>query len=476
MTLVCQQRSKPVRRRNVVALLTLPLLVASGVFSVPSTGAATAPTPASLFSMATPATPATPVLPQDDPFYQPPAGYESASPGTILRSRTVQLAAFATLPQKVRAWQLLYRTTNFEGQPEATVTTVLLPAGTKPRGLLSYQVAEDAVAPQCAMSYVLRQGAGLAGAISQAEVLFIDAALAQGFAVSVPDYEGPGGDFGAARQPGYAILDGVRAAEQFAPLSLPGQSTAVGIWGYSGGSLASGWAAQVQPSYAPELNVRGVAVGGFVTNIAQAFTQINGGAASGLIVSVLEGVARTTPALAAALNMYLTPAGRAALANGASQCAAADVAEYPFVNLSNLLTISFAQFLALPPVKAALNGLNLGGSVPTAPMFVYHAVNDELIPIGGTDATVENYCAKGDSVTYTRDELSEHLSLAVIGAPAALSWLTQRLTGGVVTHGCTTTTVPSMLLTAGDLDNASTMLLADLMGLLDQPIGPAEFG
>jgi hypothetical protein len=353
---------------------------------------------------------------------------------------------------------------------------VLLPAGTAPRGLLSYQVAEDAAAPQCAMSYALREGAGLDGAISQAEILLIDAAVAQGFAVSVPDYEGPDGDFGAARQPGYAILDGIRAAERFAPLGLPGQSTAVGIWGYSGGSLASGWAAQVQPTYAPELNLRGVAVGGFVTNIDQAFTQINGGEASGLIVAVLDGVARTVPALAAALDTYLTPAGQAELANGASQCAAADVAEYPFVNVSNLLTIPLAQFLALPSVSAALNGLNLGGSVPSAPMFVYHAVNDELIPIAGTDATVDNYCDHGESVSYTRDELSEHVSLAVIGAPAALSWLTQRLTGGTEPLGCTTTTVPSMLLTAGDLDNVSSTLLADLAGLLDQPIGPAEFG
>ena len=247
----------------------------------------------------------------------------------------------------------------------------------------------------------------------------------QGFALSVPDYEGPGGDFGAARQPGYAVLDGIRSAEQFSPLGLPGESTPVGIWGYSGGSLASGWAAQVQPSYAPELNLRGVAVGGFVTNIVQALNQINGGEASGLIVAVLDGVARTVPALATALDTYLTPAGSGALANGASQCAAADVAEYPFVNVSNLLTIPPAQFLAIPSVQAALDRLNLGGSVPAAPMFVYHAVNDELIPITGTDATVAPYCAKGDSVTYTRDELSEHLSLAVIGAPAALSWLTQ---------------------------------------------------
>lgn len=41
------------------------------------------------------------------------------------------------------------------------------------------------------------------------------------------------------------------------------------MWGYSGGSLASGWAAGLQPNYAPELggNLLGAALGGFVTNI-----------------------------------------------------------------------------------------------------------------------------------------------------------------------------------------------------------------
>lgn len=33
-----------------------------------------------------------PLLPSDDPFYQPPLGYQHAEPGTVLRSRDVELA------------------------------------------------------------------------------------------------------------------------------------------------------------------------------------------------------------------------------------------------------------------------------------------------------------------------------------------------------------------------------------------------
>jgi hypothetical protein len=107
-------------------------------------------------------------------------------------------------------------------------------------------------------------------------------------------------------------------------------------------------------------------------------------------------------------------------------------------------------------------------------MFVYHSVDDELIPVAGPDATVAKYCAAGDSVTYTRDILSEHVSLAFIGAPQALSWLTQRLTGGAVPHGCHTTTVLTMLLNPTTLRGGAQLLLNDAGALLDQPIGPAD--
>jgi hypothetical protein len=295
--------------------------------------------------------------------------------------------------------------------------------------------------------------------------------VAQGFAVSVPDYEGPDGDFGAARQPGYAVLDGLRAAENFTSLGLPGPRTPVGIWGYSGGSLASGWAAQVQPNYAPRLNVRGVALGGFVSNVPQTLLNINGGIGAGLIVSVLQHIANTVPAIAKLIGTYATPAGKALLATGARQCETANVTKYAFTNLDKYLTVPLSQLLAKPTVKAAVTGLNLGATTPTAPLFVYHAVNDELVPIATADTTVAHYCAHGAAVTYTRDSLSEHIALAFTGAPSALSWLTTRLNGSAVAHGCTTTTTLSMLLSSPGLTAGAKLDLGDARALLNQRIG-----
>ncbi len=205
-----------------------------------------------------------PLLPPDDPFYLAPPDLACLAPGTVVRTRPVELALFGLVPQRISAWQLLYRTCDLDGAPEVSVTTVLLPWDADPavsRPLVSFQCAIDAVAPQCFPSYALRRGARTVGSIAPLELPIIAMALRQGWAVSVPDHEGLGGRFGAAREPGYRALDGIRAAVGFAPLGLS-PADPVALWGYSGGGLATAWAAELAAEYAPELNIVGGGGGG----------------------------------------------------------------------------------------------------------------------------------------------------------------------------------------------------------------------
>ena len=141
-----------------------------------------------------------PQLPSDDQFYDPPAGFQHAVPGTVLRSRDVELAFMGLIPQRVKATQLLYRTTDMHGNPDATVTTVMVPAERAPKAatpLVSYQCAIDAVSSRCFPSYALRRHAHATGAVAQFEFLLVAAALAEGWAVSVPDHEGRLGMWGS---------------------------------------------------------------------------------------------------------------------------------------------------------------------------------------------------------------------------------------------------------------------------------------
>ncbi|MGC2652599.1 MAG: lipase family protein, partial [Mycobacterium sp.] len=219
-----------------------------------------------------------PVLPGDDPFYQPPPGFERTKSGTVLRSRDVQLAFLGLIPQRFTATQLLYRTTDLNNNASSTVTTVLTPSERtpdKPCPIVSYQCAIDAVAGRCFPSYALRRRAKAAGALAQFELLLIVGALAEGWAVSVPDHGGPNGVFGAPFEPGYCVLDGLRAALNFAPLQLS-PTAPIGLWGYSGGGLASAWAAEMYDGYAPELNIAGAVLGSPVGDLGSTYHRLNG--------------------------------------------------------------------------------------------------------------------------------------------------------------------------------------------------------
>ncbi|HEV3361856.1 MAG TPA: lipase family protein [Pseudonocardiaceae bacterium] len=418
---------------------------------------------------------AAPLPPQSDPFYQPPTGYQNTAPGTILKVRTVSVAAFAYLPQKVQAWQLLYRTTDTQGDPEATVTTVLEPLNATPaagRPLLSYQVAEDSSAPQCAISYQLQQGSDNSNTVAEAEILLIDAAVEQGWAVTVPDYEGPASAYTGGKQAGQAVLDGIRATENFSSIGLNGAATKVGLWGYSGGALASGWASELQPGYAPELHVAGVAEGGLPVNLEHILNGINGGPFAGIAMSGIAGLAHAYPQLTDFLNTYLTPAGKSAFATVNSECNAQNAARFAFTNVYQYFSVS--DPLSLPVPSQVLADDTLGQHTPTAPMFVYQSVNDELVPHADVDAVVSKYCAAGANVTYQRDVLSEHVILAVTGAPDALNWLSDRFAGKPAASGCSTNDVASSLFSPGALQTFGSILFNDLLALAGRPIGPGD--
>ena len=164
-----------------------------------------------------------PLPPSQDPFYQAPAGYESATPGSILKSRTIPypLAFEGKDPLRIRgAYQLLYRTTDSHGNAEAAITTVLVPNNANPTKLVSYQTAEDSSFVDCGPSYTLQQNSTDSQSF---EELLILAALDHGCYVSVPDYEGPQAAFVAGIQAGHAVLDSIRAAK--ASNSLTGLSS-----------------------------------------------------------------------------------------------------------------------------------------------------------------------------------------------------------------------------------------------------------
>lgn len=78
--------------------------------------------------------------PRTDPFYLRPSNVSAYNVGDIVRSRVIE--AQFKISGAGRISQLAYRTTNSQGHPSVTVTTVIEPAkGTKPK-MMSYHLWE----------------------------------------------------------------------------------------------------------------------------------------------------------------------------------------------------------------------------------------------------------------------------------------------------------------------------------------------
>jgi triacylglycerol lipase len=372
-----------------------------------------------------------PALPCDDDFYTPPAGFEHARPGTVLRSRDVELAFLGLVPQRITATQLLYRSTDLNGAPQAAATTVVAPAERTPERpcpIVSYQCAIDAVASRCFPSYALRRGARAVGALAQFEFLLIAAAVAEGWAVSIPDHEGVRGIWGAPREPGYHVLDGLRAALSYEPINLSPEAP-VGLWGYSGGGLATAWAAEVLDEYAPELNVVGAVLGSPVGDLGQTYRRLNGTFFSGLPALVVAALSHVYPDLDRIIAEHATPEGKAMLESIESMTTGEAVLRLIRKDMDDLVDWPLERILSTPEVRHVFDSIKLGTRAPSIPVLIVQAVHDELISVDFIDDLADAYVAGGTDVTYHRDMLSEHMLLHPMSAPMTLRWLRDRFAG-----------------------------------------------
>ena len=384
--------------------------------------------------------------PTFDPNNPPP-------PGTILggghapRPSSITGFGVSLAPLISSATQIMYASRDVNGNPVAAVATIIQPTAPSPlnpRPLLSYQTAEDGLSQVCAPSYRYQQG-------QDKDEVSLPLILEQGWPVVISDYEGLSSLYTVGPQAAHGVLDGIRAALNWAAanpsVALFGADSPIGLWGYSGGALASGWASHLAATYAPELTGKVVAVaeGGVPANIYDIARNLDGGLFSGIELAGSVGMARAYPEL----RSYFNAAGLALadhIGSGSSACIESYTGAYTFQSMSTYSTVP--DVLDEPAVKAIIDansliaGDALGGGTPNMPIYIYHAINDELIPVKDVNALVAKYCSLGVKITYYQDPASEHVSLAFSGAQGALAYLNARFEGIDVPSTCALPTVP----------------------------------
>lgn len=355
--------------------------------------------------------------PADDAFYCVPENLEAFRPGEVLDARPVEVRGFRRLIN-ADAWQVKFRSTDSGGAAVSGVTTVMIPRrpfNGSVRPLLSYQCAIDSLGAAADPSYTLRHG-------DQQELPLMVLALRRGWAVVTTDFTGPQHAFCALPLAARFVLDGIRAAIGFEPAGFD-DATPIGLWGYSGGGQATLFAAEQQPGYASELNIVGAAAGAVgVDPVSSPEMFEDANLLSGIPFGAVIGVSRGFPDVD--LLGVLTPQGQAMVASAADMTIAQLVASFPFLRVSNYLTVP--SVLEIPGMRTAFEAVRLGQAMPTTAIYLYHAVHDQYPPIADVDKLVEKYRREGVDVTYRRFRFGEHVVVALTGMPSALRFLSDR--------------------------------------------------
>jgi hypothetical protein len=319
------------------------------------------------------------------------------------------------------------------------ITTVLVPdaawTGPGPRPLVSYQTAEDSSDQKCAASYALSGGPAALQTESNAslETPLFELPLSRGWAVVAPDYQGPHSHFIAAPEEAHGVLDSMRAALRFKAAGFS-RRTPIGMWGYSGGGLATGDAALFQPDYAPKLNIVGAAMGAPAVDIRAELDAFNGTVAGGAIAMAIAALQRAYPE--EHLGRYLSAEGRAIVASSAHDCLAEAAQRHPFLTVDDLeAQPGILDTPALERFMRSVSPRYMPGH-PEVPIFHDHDQTDEFAPIEPALATMRRWCRRGSTVDVHVEPAGEHLAYAPVGAPLAVSYLADRFAGLPAPNTC----------------------------------------
>jgi hypothetical protein len=391
--------------------------------------------------------------PAQDPFYAygGSAPLASIAPGTVLKTRT-RSAHIAGLPLPVNVVQLLYRSTGQTGEPTVNVTSVLEPplsVGT-PR-IVAYQSFYDSLNPEDEPSYEISGGVTLGGVIPDIETLLIAPELSAGNAVVIADTEGEAADFAAGPEYGINTLDSLRAALG-SPATGLAAAQQIGLIGYSGGAIATEWAAELAPSYAPGVDRRivGAALGGVLADPAHNLHYVDGSALwAGVIPMAIIGVSR---AFHIDLTPYLSDYGKQIYAKLEKASISQVLGQYPGLTWTQLAKPQYPTPESIPIYVKTVNQLIMGsGGTPTTPLLIAQGALGELEGTSGTKPGIgegdgvmiagdvrtlaREYCQRGATVQYDQYELG-HVGTAGPWLTKALPWLAARFAGWAAPQNC----------------------------------------
>jgi acetyl esterase/lipase len=348
-------------------------------------------------------------------------------PGTLLSLQPLPLA-----PDGATAWRILYTSTGLSGAPIPVSGVVIIPAGPPPSGgrpIVAWAHPTTGIVPRCAPSL--------------AQVFFdsvqgLRDMLDRGYIVAATDYPGLGTPethpYLVGVSEARAVLDSVRAARH---IPGAGAGTRYAVWGHSQGGHAALFTGLLAQSYAPELQLAGVAAAAPATDLAMLTEDDLGtGGGNNITAMTLWSWSRVYGAPMAPL---VTPQALPVIDHLAQLCI-----ERWFDMLTRrgptlALEKSFLRVDNLTEREPwhTLMARNSPGPVPASiPVFIAQGLADGLVRPAVTATYVRGLCQQGSKVRSVLLPGVGHAFIARDAAPQAVAWIAMRFAGAVPPDDC----------------------------------------
>jgi hypothetical protein len=370
---------------------------------------------------------------QPDAFYTPTA-LATDQPGQLLRVEPFQRG----VPAGAQAWRMLYTTTRTDATSTvASALVVVAPTTTPgPRPVWAWTHGTTGFSNGCAPSLLEDPFA---------HVPALPDMLAQGWAYVATDYAGlgtPGAQpyligEGQAR----SALDAVRASRQLPGLSLSSRTV---VWGHSQGGHAALWTGALAPTYAPDLDLAGVAALAPASDLPTLMGAVQHGLVGRIMTAYLLRAYSATYS-DVDFDAYTAGWNRPWVKSLSSRCLEGLSALVPVAQAAVLGRSIFVKDPTAGPLGERLRE-NTPNRPVAAPLLIAQGLADDLVLPTVQDSYMRSRCEAGQSLTYLRAVGRDHLSLVAHDSPLGpelVRWSAARLADAPVKPGCETRSLPA---------------------------------
>lgn len=359
-------------------------------------------------------------------FYQASPEQLAGPPGSLIRQEPMRLTA----PSGAAIYRMLYRSTGLHNETIPVSGAVIVPPGPPPPGgrpIVAWAHPTTGVIPRCAPSLALFLVQQIQGVRQMVD---------RGYIVTATDYPGLGTPethpYLVGPSEARAVLDSVRAAR-----AMTGAPNRFAVWGHSQGGQAALFTGLIAKSYAPELDLVGVAAAAPATDLATLLDDtIDTAGGRNLTAMTLWSWSRLFDA---PMDRVVFPEAIPVIDQLVSECIESI---YDLIVRRGTGRPLARQFLSTKnlagtePWRSLLASNTPGALPPHIPVFLAQGGADELVRPRVTQDYMRRLCRAGSAVRMIVMPEVNHGFIGRDSAAAAVDWMAGRFAGSDAPSDC----------------------------------------